>query len=356
MTVPTGRPSADAFTTAIDNPYMPLRPGTTFVMENRTDGEEITVAVTHRTRVVDGVTCVVVHDTARVNGLVIEDTFDWYAQDAAGNVWYFGEDTAEYEPGDPDPISTEGAWEAGVDGAEAGIAMLADPEVGDRYRQEFAAGVAEDRAVVRSLSETADVRYGSFDGLLRTRDVNPLDPSVESKVYAEGAGNVLATDAEGGREELVRIEVRGRSGGDDLTGYAGGDRMHGRGGDDRLAGLSGNDTLAGGRGDDTLLGGDGFDRLRGGAGDDVLRGGADGDLFVIGGLNNGRIETDTVADYAADDIDVLVLRGGAGAVTAERQVDGVWELTLAGDGDILRLPGVADAGGDGSILDDLLFA
>lgn len=350
------RPDASQFTTDIDNPLMPLRPGTTFVYENAGDGEEIRVTVTDRTKVVDGVTCVVVHDVARVNGLVIEDTHDWYAQDADGNVWYFGERTAEYEPGDPDPVSTEGSWTAGVDGAEPGVVMLADPEVGIRYRQEYYEGEAEDWAEVKSLDAQSHVPYGSFGGVLKTLDVNPLDPSREIKFYAEGVGNVLATDRDGGREALVRIEVRGGAGDDRLVGYAGGDTMRGLGGDDLMRGGGGNDTVSGNAGDDELRGGSGFDVLRGGGGNDQLWGGADGDIFVFRELNDGQAETDTVADYSADDLDVLKIAGGAASVVGETETASGWKLTLAGDGDVIRLLDVADGNHDGHIVDDLLIA
>jgi hypothetical protein len=349
------RPDASQFTTRIDNPFLPLRPGTTFIYENAEDGEKIRVTVTDKTRVVDGVTCVVVHDTARVNGLVIEDTFDWYAQDADGNVWYFGEETAEYEPGDPDPASTEGSWEAGIDGAEPGVVMLADPEVGIRYRQEYYEGEAEDWAEVRSLDAKAHVPYGSFEDVLKTLDVNPLDPSREHKFYAEGVGTLLATDSEGAREALVRIVVRGGSGDDKLSGYAGGDLIRGLGGRDTIRGREGNDVLTGNAGGDKLWGNDGFDVLRGGRGNDRLVGGEDGDTFVFQGLLNGKVETDTVSDYQADELDVLKIAGGAGSVVAETETGGGWELTLAGDGDVIRLCGVTDKIADGSITDDLLF-
>jgi RTX calcium-binding nonapeptide repeat (4 copies) len=349
------RPDASQFTTEIDNPFLPFRPGTTFVYENPEEGEEITVSVTRETKVVDGVTCVVVHDTARVNGLVIEDTHDWYAQDARGNVWYFGEETAEYEPGNPDPVSTEGSWEAGVDGAKPGVVMLADPEIGIRYRQEFYEGEAEDWAEVRSLDAETHVPYGSFRDVLATLDVNPLDPSREHKFYAEGVGNLLATDMEGGREALVRIEVEGGAGNDSLLGYAGGDVMRGLAACDRIRGREGNDALSGNAGGDTLWGGEGFDVLRGGRGNDRLRGGEDGDTFVFRELRNGQAEIDTVRDYDAEDVDVLDIAGGPGSVIAETGTRTGWNLTLAGDGDVIRLLGVRDDDGDGHVLDELLL-
>ncbi|MFD0982326.1 calcium-binding protein [Tropicimonas aquimaris] len=349
------QPDPTNFTTIIDNPFMTLRPGTTFFLEKPEDGEQVSVTVTHQTRVVDGVTCVVVHDVERVNGLVVEDTYDWYAQDAGGNVWYFGEETAEYEPGSDTPETTDGSWEAGIDGARAGIVMLAEPEVGLRYYQEFYEGEAEDWAVVQSLDDTVNVRYGDFEEVLRTRDVNPLDPSEERKFYVEGVGLVLATDEEGGREALTRIEVHGRDGDDRLLGYSGGDSLFGRGGSDILRGLEGNDILAGQRGADSLRGGKGFDVLRGGGGNDTLRGGVGGDTFVFGRFDNGRAETETIADYDIEQLDMIRLAGGSASVASQVETADGWELTMAGDGDVLRILGVEDAEGDGQIFDDLLF-
>lgn len=344
----------DDFSTRIDNPYLTLRPGTTFVYEKKDAGEEITVVVTDETVVVDGVTCVVVHDTERVNGVVVEDTFDWFAQDAAGNVWYFGEDTAEFEPGDPGPGSDDGSWQAGVDGAEPGIVMLADPQVGDRYAQESAPGIAEDRAKVLSLDASVRVAYGAFDRALKTRDVNPLDPSVENKFYVKGVGVVLTTDADGEYEELTRVMVDGGAGSDRLRGYVGGDIMSGHAGTDVISGRSGGDRIGGGSGADSLFGGSGFDLLSGGRGDDVMAGGGDGDRFVFRTLQNGRMEVDTIADYDLSEFDVLDLAGGADRVASERVRNGVWELTLKGDSDVVRLVDVTDRNDDGHILDDLL--
>jgi Ca2+-binding RTX toxin-like protein len=334
---------------------MILRPGTTFVYENKEENTVDTFTVTHETVVVDGVACVVVHDTSKVNGMIVEDTFDWFAQDGDGNVWYFGEDTHEYDPGNPVPVSDEGSWQAGVDGAEAGIVMLADPQVGDRYAQEHAPGVAEDYAVVRSLDANINVPYGSSGDGLKTRDVNPLDPSVEFKFYIAGVGNVLTTDADGRRDELVKIIVTGLGGNDNLLGFAGGDVIRGRAGDDAMRGLAGNDTMRGGNGNDALIGGQGGDDLFGGSGNDWLRGGRGADTFSFHSLDNGFAETDTIADYRKSAVDVIDLSGGAGSIAGEALVGDVWELTLKGDGDVIRLLGVTDANHDGHIVDDLLL-
>ena len=132
-------------------------------------------------------------------------TDDWYAQDKRGNVWYLGEATTEYEDGKP--VSTEGSFEAGVDGAQAGVVVPARPRPGLRYRQEYYEGHAEDRARIVSVREQAEVPFGHFRRVLMTRDVNPLEPKVlEFKFYARGVGPVLAIGVSGGsdREELVR--------------------------------------------------------------------------------------------------------------------------------------------------------
>jgi hypothetical protein len=198
-------PDPSTFSTTIDNPYLPWIPGTVFTYEG--GGETIVVEVTDQTREVLGVDTVVVHDTVSEGGEVIEDTYDWYAQDADGNVWYFGEDSKEMSGGEVH--STEGSWEAGVDGARPGIVMLADPEVGDYYYQEFYEGHAEDTGEVVALDETAETPYGVFEGVLRTEDVNPLDTTViEHKFYARGVGFVLEIGVQGSdqRIELVGVE------------------------------------------------------------------------------------------------------------------------------------------------------
>jgi len=202
---PTIEPAS--FTTAVDNPYFPLEPGAQWVYEGRTeDGIERTVVeVTNESREVMGVTCVVVRDTVSLDGEIIEDTYDWFAQDADGAIWYFGEESSEYENGEV--VSTEGSWESGVDGAQPGIIMPAEPAVGDAYRQEYYPGEAEDQAEVLSLTEAVTVPVGSYDDVLMTEEINPLEPDVvERKYYAKGVGPVLTVQVEGGseREELVR--------------------------------------------------------------------------------------------------------------------------------------------------------
>ncbi len=200
----------DDFTTRIDNPYWPMRPGTRWVYretDSRGSRQKVVVTVTHRTKLIaNGVTARVVHDVVTEQGRRVEVTDDFYAQDDRGNVWYLGEATTEYEDGEP--VSTAGSFEAGVDGAQAGVIMPARPRPGLSYRQEFLRGEAEDRARIVSLRERAEVPAGRFRRVLMTRDVNPLEPDVlEFKFYARGVGPVLAVSVSGGsdREELVRF-------------------------------------------------------------------------------------------------------------------------------------------------------
>jgi hypothetical protein len=187
----------------IDNPYWPMKPGTRW--EYRAGRQHDVVRVTHRTkRVASGVLARVVHDRVTERGRLVENTFDYYAQDAKGNVWYLGENTTEYENGKP--VSKEGSWEAGVDGARAGIVMLAHPRVGRRYREERYPGHAMDGAKVLSLNEQVDVPAGHFTHLLMTKNFNPLEPrALEYKFYARGVGPVLALGVSGDvdREELL---------------------------------------------------------------------------------------------------------------------------------------------------------
>jgi hypothetical protein len=211
VTAPVFSPANFGNSTQIDNPYFPLRPGTTFVYEGtpRGQGQRNEVQVTHDTRTIQGVNCVVVHDRVWAKGQLLEDTFDWYAQDRAGNVWYMGEQTTEYKNG----VSATGAgsWEAGVNGARPGYLMEAHPQAGDAYQQEFLAGEAEDNAAVTDLSQSVSVPYGSWSGnVLVTREWTPLERAVlENKFYALGVGMVKVETTKGGSEvsELVAIRT-----------------------------------------------------------------------------------------------------------------------------------------------------
>ena len=183
----------------IDNRYFPLQPGTTFTYQG-TNNEREVLQVTTRTKTILGVTTTVVTDEATVNGQLAEQTSDWFAQDKNGNVWYFGEDTMEFPGG-----STAGSWEAGKNGAKPGIIMEGSPRVGDAYRQEFAQGVAEDVAEVRSLDSDVSVPYGAFGDALNTRDGSCIEAGLENKYYAPGVGSVLEIGKGKERLELVSV-------------------------------------------------------------------------------------------------------------------------------------------------------
>ncbi|MGH8867399.1 MAG: hypothetical protein ACRDYU_05305 [Actinomycetes bacterium] len=198
------------FTTEIDNRYLPWTPGARYVYRGTSeDGtERVVVEVTDRTRTVMGVEAVVVRDTVTVDGELVEDTEDWYAQDAEGNVWYLGEDTTEFENGKA--VSHAGAWEAGVDGAEPGIVMPAHPRVGQTYRQEYLEGEAEDAAEMLSLDEKVSGPTGAYDRVVMTKDYTPLEPDVlEHKLYAPGVGLVLEVGVSGGSSRVELVKATG---------------------------------------------------------------------------------------------------------------------------------------------------
>jgi hypothetical protein len=196
------------FVSGVTNPYFPLPSGKVFTYHDiLKDTQELnTVEVTKDKKTILGVAVTVVHDQVFLaDGSLAEDTFDWYAQDQQGNVWYFGEDTKEYDHGTV--VTTTGSWEAGANGAKAGVIMLADPHVGDVYKQEEAPGIG-DMAKVVSLDETVTVPYGTFSHCLDTAEWTPVEPGDRShKFYAPGVGNVLevATRQGGERDELVQV-------------------------------------------------------------------------------------------------------------------------------------------------------
>lgn len=193
------------FDERIDNPYFPLEPGTVFRLRGETeDGlEREKITVTARTKEILGVTTTVVEDVIRVHGELAEFTYDWYAQDRDGNVWYFGEDTTEYEDGKV--VTREGSWESGVDGAAPGIIMSADPEVTDSYRMEYYEDHAEDMYWVVATGGSKRVPFGGFDDVVRTLEWSPLEPRiVVEKFYAPGIG-LLAERALSGPKEAVEL-------------------------------------------------------------------------------------------------------------------------------------------------------
>lgn len=205
---PPYQPSIDpaTFTDQITNPYFPLKPGTTFIYDGKRDDipRRAEMTVTSETKTIMGVKCIVVRDVLTSNNALVEKTVDWYAQDAAGNVWYFGEDTAEYTNGAVS--STAGTWLAGVDGALPGIVMEAAPKVGDAYRQEYRPGVAEDFAKVEKLDGAIKVPAGSYDRVVVTEDTDLLDTSkLEHKSYAPGVGFVGTEGMVNGHHEVSSL-------------------------------------------------------------------------------------------------------------------------------------------------------
>jgi hypothetical protein len=197
------------FTVRIDNPFFPLPPGITFIYKGRKElskqRDEFTV--TDRTVVIDGVTCRVVHDKVFVRGVLRENTFDYFAQDRDGNVWYFGEDTEELDKNGK-VVSTAGTWRAGVNGAHPGVIMEAHPKVNDHYLQEVAAPIAQDEAIVLNPHGTAAVPLGRFTNCLVTKEFTKLEPgNIEHKFYARGIGFVLGVVVKGGKERLALVNI-----------------------------------------------------------------------------------------------------------------------------------------------------
>jgi len=189
--------------------YFPLEPGWASTLHGTEDGKRLVehVVVTDRTKVIQGITTTVVRDVIRHRGVLVEKTDDWYAADDRGTVWYFGEKTAEYDE-HGDVISTKGSWEAGVDGAVAGIIMPADPRPTDAYRQEYYKGEAEDQGWVVERGISLRVPYGRVDHAVRTFEWSRTEPDVMvGKLFAPGLGIVLEYTLAGGNEtlELVRV-------------------------------------------------------------------------------------------------------------------------------------------------------
>lgn len=200
------------FVSTIDHPYLSLTPGRVWVYEGKSeDGEteRIEIEVTPDTKAVMGVTTTVVREREWVNGDLVEDTFDWFAQDKDGNVWYFGEDSKEIENGEV--VGTKGSWEAGVNGAEPGIIMKADPQVGDAYRQEYLEGEAEDMGQVLGLSDSVSIGLGNYQNCLKIKDWTPLEPDVvEHKFYSKEVGNLILEKkvaGESGQVELIEMKT-----------------------------------------------------------------------------------------------------------------------------------------------------
>jgi hypothetical protein len=200
------------FVATVTNQFFPLPPGRIQFYQGQADGAAQTdsAEVLSETKTILGVAATVVHDRVYTEGALTEDTFDWYAQDKDGNVWYLGEDTKELDNGQV--VSTQGSWEAGVNGAEAGIIMWADPSahLGVEYRQEFARGVAEDLGKIVAVNQNVTVPFGSLTGCVKTEDRNALEPGVlENKFYCPDIGITFETTVQGGSDRNELVEVIG---------------------------------------------------------------------------------------------------------------------------------------------------
>ena len=211
---PHRAPSFDPanFVKNVDNPWFPLRPGTTLRYRGEKDGRPGTdlFTVTRRRETILGVSTTVVHDRVFARGKLAEDTLDYYAQDKQGNVWYLGEDTKELDARGK-VKSREGSWRAGVNGALAGIFMPAGPRVGQAFRQEYLRGQAEDHFRIVSLKAAVKVPAVSTQRAMLTKEWTPLEPGVlDHKYYVRGTGTVLEVTVKGGNErwELYSVSVR----------------------------------------------------------------------------------------------------------------------------------------------------
>ena len=203
-------PSIDPanFVQTIDNRYWPLTPGAGYRYEGvRGSTPQIDDEVVLRgTKQILGVTCTVVRDTVSEGGRPVERTFDWYAQDRQGNVWYMGEDSLELKNGHM--VKASDSWKSGVNGAKPGIIMPGHPQRGDAYRQEYyPPGEALDQARVLRLDGRLKVPYGAFAHVLVTSERSPLEPQTEQKYYAPGLGEVAERVVRGHHEEFQLVRV-----------------------------------------------------------------------------------------------------------------------------------------------------
>lgn len=204
------RPAIDPanFTHIVNNPWFPLAPGfsTAFIEQDGRERRENRIAVTQSTTSIMGVKCVVVLDTVTLDGVLKEETVAWYAQDRQGAVWLFGEATREFKSGGR--VSIDGSWKAGVQGAQPGIIMPAQPKVGDRYRQEYLVDVAEDIGQIAALDETVTVPAGTFKGCVRTREWSMLESGTSKKWYAKGVGLIRSECTGGEVSTLIALTRR----------------------------------------------------------------------------------------------------------------------------------------------------
>lgn len=203
------RPAGD-YSTRVDNRWFPLRPGSEYVYTGAKDGRPSRelVTVTHRTRTIAGAKCIAVRDNLYLSGRLGERTTDWYSQDGDGNVWYFGEATAELDRKGR-VTSTEGSWLAGRNGAQPGIFMPAHPKVGATFRQEFYKGHAEDHFRILSVAASVRVPFVTSKRALLTKEWTPLEPdTLDHKLYVRGIGLVQEETIKGGDERWELADVR----------------------------------------------------------------------------------------------------------------------------------------------------
>jgi hypothetical protein len=206
------QPSPRDFVRRVDNPWFPLIPGTTFVYRGVKDGKAArdVVTVTDTTKLIQGVRCTGVRDRLYLAGTLEERTTDWYAQDRRGNVWYFGEATAELDR-NGHVTSTEGSWQAGRGGAQAGVYMTARPAVGQSRRQEYYKGHAEDQFAVISVNARVSVPYVTSGHAVLTKEWTPLEPgTLDHKYYIRGIGNVKEVTVKGPTERSELVSIRHR--------------------------------------------------------------------------------------------------------------------------------------------------
>lgn len=194
----------------VTNPWFPLRPGSVYRYRGVKDGEPSreVMTVTRRTKTIDGARARAVSDLLYIRGRLEERTTDYYAQDAKGNVWYFGEKTAELDA-HGHVKNTSGSWMAGVKGAKPGIFMFVHPRPGLSARQEYLKGEAEDHFAVVAMHQKAVVPYRTFRGAMLTKEWTPLEPGVlDHKYYVRGIGTVLEQTVKGGNERNELVSFR----------------------------------------------------------------------------------------------------------------------------------------------------
>jgi hypothetical protein len=193
------------FTHVVSNPYFPLVPGTTmtFLEQDGREKRENKVTVLRETKIVMAVKCLVVHDTVTLDGALLEETFEYYAQDKVGAVWLFAESTKEFKSFGR--VDTTGSWEAGVNAAQPGIIMPARPKIGDRYRQQYLANVAEDIGQITALNESVTVPAGAYGGCIKTREWSMLESVTSKKWYAKGVGLVRSESTDGEVSTLISV-------------------------------------------------------------------------------------------------------------------------------------------------------